>query len=80
MFSHFLSLEIHKHLRTESIALLIFVLGHCFNSRWIVGLTIKSYLGPAEIRSLSSRDVSPCNQHELFWLVVSARCLHILFL
>ena len=80
MFSHFLPLEIHKHLRAESIALLIFVLWHCFNSRQIVGWGIKSYLGPAEIASFSCRDLSRRNKHDLLWLVVSARYLYILFL
>ena len=58
MFSDFLPLEIHKHLRAESIALLIFVVWHCFNSRWFVGWGIKGYLGPAEIASFSCRDLS----------------------
>ena len=58
MFSDFLPLEIHKHLREESIALLIFVVWHCFNSRWFVGWGIKGYLGPAEIASSSCRDLS----------------------
>ena len=43
MLSDFVPLEIHKHLRAESIALLIFVLWDCFNSRWIVGWGKKSY-------------------------------------
>ena len=80
MFSDFLPLEIHKHLRVESIALLIFVLWHCFNSRWIVGWGIKSYLGPAELASFYCLDLRRRNQHDLFWLVLSARYLYILFL
>ena len=64
----------------ESIALLIFVLWHSFNSRWILGWGIKSYLGPAEIASFSFRYLSRCNKHDLFWLVISARYLYILFL
>ena len=42
----------------ESIILLIFVLWHCFNRRWIVRWGRKSYLGPAEIASFPSRDLS----------------------
>ena len=80
MFSDFVPFEVHKHLRAESIALLNFVLWHCFNSRWIVGWGRKSYLGPAEIASFSCRDLSRHNKHDLFWLVVSARYLYILFL
>ena len=80
MFSDFLPLEIHKYLRGESIALLIFVLWHCFNSRWIVGWGIKSSLGPAEIPSFSCWDLSRRNKPDIFWLVVSARYLYILFL
>ena len=80
MFSDFLLLEIHKHLRAESIALLIFVLWHCFNSRRIVGLGIKPYSEPAGIASFSCRDLSRRNKHDLYWLVVSARYLYILFL
>ena len=76
----FLSLEIHKHLRAESIALSIFVLWHCFNTRWIVGWNIKFYLGPAKIASFSCRGLSRHNTDDLFWLVVSARYLYILFL
>ena len=54
--SDFLPLNIDKHLREESIALLIFVLWHCFNSRCIVFWGIKSYLWPAERASFSCRD------------------------
>ena len=41
----------------ESIVLLIFVLWQCFNRRrvMVVGRGRKSYLGPAEIASISSR-------------------------
>ena len=72
MFSDFLPFQIHKHMRAESTALLIFVLWHCFNSRWIVGWDTKCYSGPAEIGSFSDQDFSRRNKHDLFWLVVSA--------
>ena len=78
--SHLVPLDIDKYLRAESIALLIFVLWHCFYSRWIVGWGIKSCLGPAEIASFCCRDLSRHNKHDLFWLVVSATCLCFLFL
>ena len=80
VFSDFFPLEIHKHLRAESIALLIFVLWHCFNSRWIVGWGIKSYLEPAELACFSCRYLRQRNKLNLFWLVVSARYLYIRFL
>ena len=79
MFSDFLPSEIHKHLIAEIIALLIFFLWHCFNSRWIVGWGTKSYSGPSEIASFSGRDLSRRNKHDFFWFVVSARFLYILF-
>ena len=75
MFSDFLPSEIHKHLIAEIIALLIFFLWHCFNSRRIVGWGTKSYSGPAEIASFSCRDLSRRNKHDIFLLVVSARYL-----
>ena len=78
--SVFRILEVHKHLRAESIGLLIFVLWHCFNNRWILGWGIKPYLGPAELECFSWRDLSRRNKDDLFWLVVSARYLYILFL
>ena len=80
MFSDFLPSEVHKHLRAERIALLILVLWHSFNSRWILNLGIKSYLGPTEIASFSCRDLCRRNKHDLFWLVVSAIYLYIVFL
>ena len=40
----------------------------------------KFYLGPAEILSFSSQDLSPCNKHDSFWLVVSTGYFYILFL
>ena len=79
MFPDFLPLDIHQHLRAKSIALLLIVLWHCFNSRWIKGWGIKSDLGPAEIPSFSCRDLTRRNKHDLLWLVVSARYLYILF-
>ena len=39
----------------------------------------KSYLGPAEIASVSSRNLSRHNKHHSFWLVVSTGYLDILF-
>ena len=78
--SVFLILEVHKHLRAQSIAFLIFVLWHCFNSRLIVGWGIKYDIITGEIASCSCRDLSRGNKHDLFWLVVSAGSLYILFL
>ena len=46
----------------------------------VVGWGRKSYLGPAETASLSSRDFSLRNKHDSFWLIVSARYFYILFL
>ena len=45
-----------------------------------VGWCVKSYLGPAEISSFSSRDLSRRNKHDSFWLVVSTGYFYILFL
>ena len=48
--------------------------------RWgVVGWGRKSYLGPAEISSFSSRDLSRRNKHDSIWLV-STRYFYILFL
>ena len=38
-----------------------------------------SYLGPAEISSFSSRDLSRLNKHDSFWLAVSTGYFYILF-
>ena len=46
----------------------------------VVGWGRKSYLGPAEISSFSSRDLNRCNKHDSLWLVVSAGYIYILFL
>ena len=46
----------------------------------IVGWCRKSYLGPAEILSFSSRDLSRRNKHDSFWLAVSTGYFYILFL
>ena len=46
----------------------------------VVGWGKKSYLGPAEIASFSSRDFSRRNKHDSFWLVASAGYFYILFL
>ena len=40
----------------------------------------KSYLGPAEIPSFSSRDLSWCNEHDSFWLLISIGHFYVLFL
>ena len=49
--------------------------------RWrVVGWGRKSYLRPAEISSLSSRDLSRLNVSVVFWLVVLNRYFYILFL
>ena len=45
-----------------------------------MGWSRKSYLGLAEMASFSSRDLSRCNKHDLFWLVVSTGYFYILFL
>ena len=60
--------------------LLIFVLWCCFTCRWVRGCGRKFYLGPAEILSFSSQDLSPCNKHDSFWLVISTGYFYILFL
>ena len=44
-----------------------------------VGWGRKSCLGPAEISSFSSRDLSRHNKHDSFWLVVSTVYFYILF-
>ena len=64
----------------ESIILLIFVLWHCFNHRWVVRWGRKSYLGPAEIASFPIRDLSWHNKHESFWHVVSTGYFYVFFL
>ena len=46
----------------------------------VVGWGRKSYLGPAEISSFSSRDLNRCNKHDSLWLVVSTGYIYILFL
>ena len=40
----------------------------------------KSYLGPAEIPSFSSRDLSWRNEHDSFWLLISIGHFYVLFL
>ena len=64
----------------ESIILLLFVFWHCFNHRWVVRWGRKSYLGPAEIASFPSRDLSWRNKHESFWHVVSTVYFYVFFL
>ena len=61
----------------ESIVLLIFVL---VGGWGVVGWGRKSYLGPAEMSSFSSRDLYQRNKHDSFWLVVSTGYFYILFL
>ena len=53
-----------KEGEAESIVLLIFVLWRCLNLRWmrLVEWGRKTYLGPAEIASFSSRSFSTLNQ------------------
>ena len=46
----------------------------------VVGWCRKSYLGPAEISSFSSRDLNRRNKHDSFWVVVSTGYFYILFL
>ena len=40
----------------------------------------KSYLGPAEIGSCSSRDLSRSNKHDTFWHVVLSEYFYVLVL
>ena len=40
----------------------------------------KSYLGPADIVSFSSRDLSRRNKHDTFWLVLLTGYFFVLFL
>ena len=65
----------------ESIVLLIFVLWQCFNIRLVrvVRWGRNSYLGPAEITSFSSLDLSRSNKHDTFWHVVSTGYFYVLF-
>ena len=46
----------------------------------VVGWGRKSYLGPAEISSFSSWDLSWRIKHDSFWLAVSTEYFRILFL
>ena len=46
----------------------------------VVGRGRKSYLRPAEIASISSRDFSRSSKHDTFWHIVSTGYFHILFL
>ena len=46
----------------------------------VVGWGRRSYLGPAEIASFSSWDLSRHNKNDSLWLVVSSGCFYILFL
>ena len=66
----------------ESIILLILVICCSFTCRWArgCGLGRKSNLGPAEISSFSSRDLSWRNKHDSLWLVVSTGYFYIPFL
>ena len=45
-----------------------------------VGWGRKSYLGPAEITSFSSLNLSSRNKHDSFWLVVSTGYFYVSFL
>ena len=68
----------------ESIVLLIFAFWWCFNCRWMRGVGgqggRKSYLGPAEITSFSSRDFNRNDKHDTFWHAVTNGYLYFLFL
>ena len=46
----------------------------------VVGCCRKSYLGPAEIASFSSGDISQSIKHDTFWHFVSTGYFYILFL
>ena len=68
--------------RTESIALLIFALcvALIVVCCGVVGWGRNSYLGPAEIASFSSWDLSRRNKHDSFWLILLTGYFYILFL
>ena len=59
---------------------LFFGIALIINGYWVVGWGKKSYLGPAEIASFSSRDFSWSNKHNTFWNVVSTGYSFVLFL
>ena len=75
---------VYKPVRGSQKAL--FCLRLFFCSPWIVGgwgvvkWRRNSYLGPAEIASFSSRDISRRNRHDTFWHVVSIGYFYVLFL
>ena len=64
----------------ESIVLLIFVLWRCFNHRWVRGCGWTVSFMASWNCVFSSRDLSRCNKHDSFWLVVSTWYFYILFL
>ena len=66
----------------ESIVLLIFVLWQCLNRQWVRDCQVgrKSYLGPTEITTFSSRHLSRNNKHDTFWHVISTGYFYVLFL
>ena len=66
----------------ENMDLFIFVLWRCLNRRWmrVGGCGRKSYLGPAEITSFSSRDFSRSSKHGIFWHALSTGYFYVLLL
>ena len=50
-----------------------------FSGWGVVGWGINSCLGPAEIASISSQDLSQSNEHDTFWYVVLTGYFYILF-
>ena len=66
----------------ESTILLILFFGGALIVHWweVVERGRKSYLGPVEIPSFSSRDFSRSNRYDTFWYVISTRYFYVLFL
>ena len=75
---------VYKPVRGSEKAL--FCLCLFFGGPWIVAgwCVVKwsrnSYLGPAEMTSISSRDISRRNRHDTLWHVVSTGYFYVLFL
>ena len=53
--------------------------GLIFGGWGVVEWGRKSYLGPAEIASISSQDLSQSNEHDTFWYVVLTGYFYIFF-
>ena len=67
--------------KAESIVFCFFFFGSVLIvGGWrVVGWVRKSYLGPAEIASFSSRDFSRSYKHDTFWRVLSTGYFYVLF-